>query len=124
MFINSEQQSIQQLTPVSQTSCHFVQTTLYSRIKVVRERVVSLLGGWRTKVKSHRYQASSTGLDFYLEESLENTAEFYMTSQKPGVRKSDLIVIGDSSHATSYKILEISYYADIPDMWIARIAEV
>lgn len=122
-FTDSEQQSTQRLTPIYQARRHLVQTTLYSMIKLVRARTLAF-ASWRKKAKSHYYQALNAGLDFYLEESLENTAEFYMTSQKLGVKKNDLIVVDDVACCTSYKILEISYYANAPDLWMARIAQV
>ncbi|WP_158535136.1 hypothetical protein [Acaryochloris thomasi] len=44
-----------------------------------------------------------------------------MTAHHFGVKENDLIQIQDSDVLTTYKVLEIDYYSDPPEMWTARL---
>ena len=103
-------------------SVEFNQTDVLSRPRSERSKVSGLFQGWRQRVKTHHYQASNMGLDFSLERSAIDPREIQIISQKPGVKKDDCIKIHNSSECTAYKILEIDFYSDPSDMWIARLA--
>lgn len=62
------------------------------------------------------------GVDFMLEESPESPKEFYMTAHKAGVKAGDSIEIRASSGFQTYEVLEVDYYSDPSDMWMARLA--
>ncbi len=64
------------------------------------------------------------GVDFVLEASPENSRECYMTAYKPGVRRMDCIRIKDASTVQTYTVLEIDYYSEPADMWMARLSPV
>jgi hypothetical protein len=89
--------------------------------KVKAYSISSLLQDWKQKLKTHHYQASGRGVDFFLEESSDNSKEFYMTSHKSRVKKTDLIKIHGSSGSQTYKVLDIDYYTDPSEMWMARL---
>ncbi|PZD74878.1 hypothetical protein C1752_00596 [Acaryochloris thomasi RCC1774] len=124
MFTHQEQQPTQRPALINQADHPYIWAALQFIVESIKKRVSSSLQSWQTQVRSHYYQASRTGLDFYLEECSENSTEFCMTSQRPGVKVNDLIIVSHTYNCINYKILEISYYPNFSDMWVARIVEI
>ncbi|MGF1603085.1 MAG: hypothetical protein ACFCU8_13885 [Thermosynechococcaceae cyanobacterium] len=72
----------------------------------------------------HYYKVADNGLNFFLEKDIENPGQFYMTTQKAGVKKNDYIRVHgspDSPQSVSYTVIDVDFYADQPDMWIAKL---
>ncbi|MEO0374042.1 MAG: hypothetical protein AAF329_05320 [Cyanobacteria bacterium P01_A01_bin.17] len=103
------------------TSVEFNPSTHSPGQKTEGHKVRSLLQGWGQRLKTHTYQASGAGVDFVLEASSESPKEFYMTAHKSGVKKSDSIKIRDSSRSQTYEVLEVDYYSEPSDMWMAHL---
>ncbi|MGB7415828.1 MAG: hypothetical protein WA902_16605 [Thermosynechococcaceae cyanobacterium] len=88
------------------------------------ERLADLLVSWQSKRRIHHYKVSDNGLNFFLEKDIKNPGQFYMTTQKYGVKQNDCIRVHgspDSPQSVSYSVLDIDFYADQPDMWIAKL---
>lgn len=79
---------------------------------------------WQRKTRIHRYQAADAECDFMFTANAECDGEHIMTACRSGVRKNDIIRIDDSHTQTSYRVLEIDYYADPADMWTARLTNI
>jgi hypothetical protein len=105
-------------------SAEFNQSNVLPRSKAGSPGLSRLFQSWRQRNKTHHYQASNMGLDFSLEKSADAPHEIQMISQKAGVKKNDCIKIHHASEYTTYKILEIDFYSNVSDMWVARLAAV
>ncbi len=81
----------------------------------------SKLRGWLQRSKTHHYHASNVGLDYSLDTSADEFQEIQMTSQKAGVKKDDCITIHNASEYTTYKIVDIDFYSNVSDMWVAKL---
>ncbi|PZD74893.1 hypothetical protein C1752_00686 [Acaryochloris thomasi RCC1774] len=103
-------------------SAEFNQTSVLPKQKQRSPKISELLQGWLQKNKTHHYQSSNAGLDFSIEESTEGPKEIQMISQKPGVKKDDQIKIHDVSESITYKVLDIDFYSNVEDMWVAKLA--
>jgi hypothetical protein len=103
-------------------SAEFNQSSVLPKSKADSPGLPKLLRSWRQRNKTHHYQASNMGLDFSLEKSADDPKEIQMISQKSGVKKNDCIKIHHASEHTTYKILEIDFYSNVSDMWVARLA--
>lgn len=77
------------------------------------------------RTKTHLYFEFSHGEEFCLEPLKNQLGQFILTSQRPGVKQHDYILVQSRSEIQSYEISEIEYYSDgFPDMWIAKLASV
>jgi hypothetical protein len=81
--------------------------------------LVNTIGKARDRV--HHYQLADIGVEFVLEPDRENYGYQVMTAQRSGVKCGDCIVFHDSSGQKDYRVVEIDYYYDPSDMWIAKL---
>jgi hypothetical protein len=72
-------------------------------------------------VKSRVHEMSGTDQDFVVEPSRDEPGFFLMTGGKIGIRKGDRILLNPSSEPKRYQIIEIEYYPDYPDLWMAKL---
>jgi hypothetical protein len=75
----------------------------------------------KVRNKVHSYQFADMGLEFVLEPATENHGYSLMTAQRFGVRSGDRIAFHDEAGTTEYRVSDIEYYSDPPDMWIAKL---
>jgi hypothetical protein len=73
------------------------------------------------RAKVHHYKLTDVGMEFVLEPLPENQSYRLMTAQKFGVSCGDYIALHDTSGITEYRVSDIEYYSDPPDMWIAKL---
>jgi hypothetical protein len=73
--------------------------------------------------KIHKSFASQSGEEFVIESVKGHLDLYVMTSQRPGLKTNDYILIQGQSEKELYKILEIDdYCSGLPDMWIAKLS--
>ncbi len=73
------------------------------------------------KSKVHYFRLSDIGQEFVIDTLTEEAGYSYITAQKEGVKSGDHIWIDAPSGSTQYQIVEINYYCDVPDMWMAKV---
>lgn len=83
--------------------------------------ILELFQGWLHRRRTHHYHGADMGQNFVLDADADSSRAFYMTSQKMGVRADDYIEIHGSSGSMAYRVQEVDYYSDQPDMWTARL---
>jgi hypothetical protein len=71
----------------------------------------------KVRVRVHHYQLTDRGVEFVL----ENHGYQLMTAQRSGVKCGDHIAFHDLSGRQEYRVADIEYYCDPPDMWIAKL---
>ncbi len=90
--------------------------------KRVLNKMPVLLRNWCQGGKTHHFLISDVGLDFVLERNSDNPTESYMTANEPNLQEKDHVEIHDTHRSTTYEVLEIDFYADMPDIRIAKLA--
>ncbi len=75
----------------------------------------------KVRVRVHHYQLADRGVEFVFEPSIENHGYQLMTAQRSGVKCGDRIAFHDLSGHKEYRVADIEYYCDPPDMWIAKL---
>jgi MioC protein len=70
--------------------------------------------------KIHDYRKKNCELDYSFS-SMDGGLWGYMTAQKHGVNKGDRILLMQNSRTIEYRVEEIDYYSNPPDMWIALL---
>ncbi|WP_017317182.1 hypothetical protein [Mastigocladopsis repens] len=75
-----------------------------------------------SRQKTHDYTQCVCGRD-YVFEPVNNWTQGYMTGQGKGIKRGDYILLQDGSNFYLYKVEEIDYYSEPPDMWIAFLQE-
>jgi hypothetical protein len=75
----------------------------------------------KTRGRVHHYQLADIGFEFVFEPDLENYGYRVMTAQRSGVKCGDRIAFHDSSGQKDYRVVDIEYYYDPPDIWIAKL---
>lgn len=79
----------------------------------------------KTKSKSKTYDYTQYDCDYdYVFEVAEKENYGYMTSQKPGIKKGDYLILSNGSNKIEYQVEEIEYYSNPSDMWIALLKQV
>ena len=71
--------------------------------------------------KAHHYLKTINSNSFALEPAGENSLKFSMTGFGTDIKQGDFIVINDETSTTTYKVENIDYYLDPPDMWMALL---
>lgn len=97
-------------------------TTLYtffrSAIAVSSDWLLSIFKA-RSTSKTHDYTQLEKGCD-YIFEPVDGGSRGYMTGQRAGIKCGDIIVL-DESQQCRYRVKEIDYYSNPPDVWIALL---
>jgi len=73
----------------------------------------------KVRVRVHHYQLADRGVEFVCEPASHGCQ--LMTAQRSGVKCGDRIAFHDSSGNQEYRVADIEYYCDPPDMWIAKL---
>jgi hypothetical protein len=73
----------------------------------------------KVRVRVHHYQLADKGVEFVCESASQGYQ--LMTAQRSGVKCGDRIAFHDSSGTQEYRVADIEYYCDPPDMWIAKL---
>jgi hypothetical protein len=74
------------------------------------------------KSKFHRYTRYTTlecSETFVLENIDKNLLTYSMASFGAGIKIGDFIVVVDKMNSATYQVVNIDYYLNPPDMWIA-----
>jgi hypothetical protein len=71
--------------------------------------------------KVHHYQLVDLGVEFVFEPDRDNYGYQLMTAQRSGVKCGDRIAFHDASGQKDYRVADIEYYCEPPDMWIAKL---
>lgn len=74
------------------------------------------------KVKFHRYTTSEFNEAYVLESIDKDLLTYCMTGFRTGIKIGDFIVTDKINH-TMYQVVNIDYYFDPSDMWIALLQE-
>lgn len=69
----------------------------------------------------HRYLKASSCNSFTLESVGKSRVRFSMTGFGANIQKCDFIIIQDQASITTYKVENIDYYLDPPDLWMASL---
>ncbi len=69
--------------------------------------------------KTHCYTRQVSG-EHYAIEAVEGD-RFSMTAYGEGVHSDDYILLTENLRSVRYKIEQIDYYADPPDLWVALL---
>jgi hypothetical protein len=75
----------------------------------------------RSRAKVHHYLKTVDSNSFALEPVGKNALEFSMTAFGADIKQGDFIVINDKTSTITYKVEDIDYYLDPPDMWMALL---
>ncbi|NJM76114.1 MAG: hypothetical protein HC852_10370 [Acaryochloridaceae cyanobacterium RU_4_10] len=73
----------------------------------------------KVRVRVHHYQLADKGVEFVCEPA--NHGYQVMTAQRSGVKCGDRIAFHTPSGHQEYRVADIEYYCDPPDMWIAKL---
>ena len=74
-----------------------------------------------SRPKVYHYLKTINSNSFALEPAGENSLKFSMTGFGTDIKQGDFIVINDETSTTTYKVENIDYYLDPPDMWMALL---
>ncbi|MBO3457591.1 hypothetical protein G7B40_009110 [Aetokthonos hydrillicola Thurmond2011] len=74
----------------------------------------------RQRHKTHDYTQSVSGRD-YVFETAENLNKGYMTAHGKRVKPGDYVILQCGSQSKRYQVVEIDYYSEPSDMWIALL---
>jgi hypothetical protein len=73
--------------------------------------------------KVHAYRNPRNSTTFVLEPSKEDPLKCCMTGFGVDIKTGDFIVIEDRNLSMAYKVENIDYYLDPPDLWMALLIE-
>jgi hypothetical protein len=71
-------------------------------------------------MKTHDYTNLGWAHD-YTFDSIDGGMKGSMCGWGHGIKKGDFLILENDGGTTRYKVTEISYYADPPDMWKAKV---
>ncbi|NJN38747.1 MAG: hypothetical protein HC790_08520 [Acaryochloridaceae cyanobacterium CSU_3_4] len=71
----------------------------------------------------HQYRWQDLNHRFVLEPAPDPSL-YYMTTQKSGVAPGDYIEISGFGNSTHYQIVQLEFYCDPPDMWMATLQKI
>jgi hypothetical protein len=71
--------------------------------------------------QTYDYTQCVYGRDYVFEPVEGDFSKGYMTSQRKGVKRGDLIILQNGSSSYVYQVEDIDYYLDPPDMWMALL---
>ncbi len=74
----------------------------------------------RRKNQIHTLGQSDWGDDCVFE-PIDGGSGGYMTGLRKGIERGDYLILADGSNSTRYQVLEIDYYSNSPDIWIALL---
>ncbi|MEC4882649.1 MAG: hypothetical protein SAL70_15120 [Scytonema sp. PMC 1070.18] len=73
--------------------------------------------------KIHDYTQCVCGDDYVFEYAIDNLSKGYMTSQRKGVKRGDIILLKNGFNSDVYQVEDIDYYSEPLDMWIALLQQ-
>jgi MioC protein len=73
--------------------------------------------------KTHTYSQAKRGTEFVLE-PLDQKLRYCMTGIGKDIEIGDYIVLQNMSEMTTFRVEEINYYSEPPNMWIAALKKV
>ncbi|WP_242051546.1 hypothetical protein [Nostoc sp. FACHB-280] len=77
----------------------------------------------KQKYRTHDYSKFISGKD-YVFELLNCGLEGRMTGIGQGIQPFDYIILRCGSELLRYQVVDIDYYADPPDMWMASLKKI
>jgi hypothetical protein len=103
----------------------FIRTSikLSSSLLTLFPLVVFPANGSKQKHKVHDYSQLVGGRD-YVFELLNGGMEAQMTGVGKGIKPDDYIILQHGSGSYRYRVEDIDYYSDPPNMWMALLKQI
>jgi hypothetical protein len=76
------------------------------------------------KNKTYDYTDYVCGRDYVFEPLADKPDSGYMSSQSKGIKPGDRIILKNGSTIGLYEVVEIEYYSEPSDMWMALLKKV
>lgn len=71
--------------------------------------------------KTHDYTRRKRGHDFTILKVADEGKQLHAAGWGEGVAAGDYLILPNEGRTTRYAVASVSYYADPPDMWMARL---
>lgn len=75
----------------------------------------------KATIKTYHFQLADLRRNFAFEPLKQNGKYYLMTAQEFGVQRGDRIALHDGKGYRKYRVANIQYYCEPPDMWTAQL---
>jgi hypothetical protein len=73
------------------------------------------------KLKRHCFSLEDCGSTFFIERSQKDSGYYSMTGCGAAISSGDYITIQNSHHFFEYRVVDICFYEETPDVWLAQL---